>query len=196
MLWEPIHTLESGIDVCPEINVAPLPLKNFHIRILIHFYIAVIFIFIFFKMFQKWIKVHLCLFWTLEYEIWASFAWLSSLEILNFLCFFYNYFEARQAKKITVSAIMLHYLLKMMTGMDGTQFVWLPWSHGERFCVYTSGINLRLLDPAIPWTTIVWRSSTSTNACVKSLYFDCYISFSSPKQPFGVLLATNNVTSR
>ena len=31
-------TLDSGIDVPPGINVAP-PLKNFHIRILMHFYI-------------------------------------------------------------------------------------------------------------------------------------------------------------
>ena len=43
-------TLDSGIDIAPGINVAP-PLKNFHITILILFYIdlgiAVIFYFIF-----------------------------------------------------------------------------------------------------------------------------------------------------
>ena len=47
------------------------PLKNFHIRILIHFYInqgiAVIFQFFFFKIFQKWISVPLCLLRSLEY---------------------------------------------------------------------------------------------------------------------------------
>ena len=47
-----LSTLESGIDVAPGINVV-LPLKNFHIRILIHFFInqgiAVIFSFFFSK---------------------------------------------------------------------------------------------------------------------------------------------------
>ena len=48
------------------------PLKNFHIRILIHFYInqgiAIIFQFFFaFKIFQKRISVALCLFRSLEY---------------------------------------------------------------------------------------------------------------------------------
>ena len=32
------NTLDSGIDVAPGINVAP-PLKNIHIKILMHFYI-------------------------------------------------------------------------------------------------------------------------------------------------------------
>ena len=50
------HTLDSGIDVAPGINVAP-PLKNFHITILTLFYInlgiAVIFDFIFSSIFFK-----------------------------------------------------------------------------------------------------------------------------------------------
>ena len=64
-------TLDSGINVAPGITVAPPP-KNFHITILILFYInlgiAVIFyIFIFiFKKIQKLISVPLCLFRSLE----------------------------------------------------------------------------------------------------------------------------------
>ena len=66
-------TLESGIDIAPGINVA-LPLKHFHIRILIHFYnnqgIAVIFHF-FLSSFQKLINVTLRLFRTLEYYFYS-----------------------------------------------------------------------------------------------------------------------------
>ena len=51
-----LTTLDSGIDVPPGINVAP-PLKNFHIIILIHFYIkqgiVVIFQFFFPNFFSK-----------------------------------------------------------------------------------------------------------------------------------------------
>ena len=52
-----LTTLESGIDVAPGIEVAPsTPLKNFHIRILIHFYInqgiAVIFQYVFLNFFS------------------------------------------------------------------------------------------------------------------------------------------------
>ena len=50
------HTLDSGIDGPPGINVAP-PLKKFHIIILIHFYInqgiAAIFKFFFLFFFPK-----------------------------------------------------------------------------------------------------------------------------------------------
>ena len=50
------YTLDSGIDVPPWINVAPL-LKDFNIRILIHFYIkqgiVVIFHFFSFNFFLK-----------------------------------------------------------------------------------------------------------------------------------------------
>ena len=61
--WVQYHldniTLDSGIDVSPWINVAPL-LKYFNIRILIHFYIkqgiAVIFHFFSFIFFSKIIK--------------------------------------------------------------------------------------------------------------------------------------------
>ena len=63
-----LSTLDSGIDVAPETNVAP-PLKNFHIRFLMHFYInqgiAVIFLFFSFIFFQKLINVPLRLFWTI-----------------------------------------------------------------------------------------------------------------------------------
>ena len=71
------NTLDSGINVAPGITVAP-PLKNFHIMILILFYInlgiAVIFdLIFFFKFFQKLISVPLRLFRSLEYKFNSYF---------------------------------------------------------------------------------------------------------------------------
>ena len=64
-------SLESRIDVAPEINVAT-HLKKFHIRISIHFFInqgiAKMFHFFSSKVFQKLITIPQRLFRTLEYQ--------------------------------------------------------------------------------------------------------------------------------